>query len=194
MTEQNKKLLETAKKYVSGDVFGRPVPVFPVKIFWDEKEQKYQKQPLIRWKELQDRFPTDDELTHWFGGRIAGVNAIGMPTGKKSGIVVIDHDQYKEAHCEHKFYSSIVVVTMNNGKQYYYNWTELIGNGQGQQGDHVDGRGDGGFVVVPSGIFQVYLNGKTENKEYKFEKVIEAMYLSSLPNDYKKWFKGSSKN
>ena len=42
-------LYELAKKYVSGEILGRPVPIFPVKIYWNSKEQKYEKIPLVPW-------------------------------------------------------------------------------------------------------------------------------------------------
>jgi len=55
-------LFEIAKKYVSGEILGRPVSVFPVKIQWNPTEKKYDKKPLIAWKELQNRLPTEQEL------------------------------------------------------------------------------------------------------------------------------------
>jgi hypothetical protein len=73
------KLLDAARRY--NEKGWRPFPVTDSGV------------PSVRWGELRDREPTDDELEEWFSRR--NVNAVAIPTGKESGIVAIDIDHKK---------------------------------------------------------------------------------------------------
>ena len=48
------------------------------------------KRPLIAWEPYQTRLPTVNEVRDWWG-RWPAAN-IGMPTGRLSGVVVLDAD------------------------------------------------------------------------------------------------------
>ncbi len=166
---------EIAKSYLD-----KQWSIFPVNLSLDSKG-KIQKMPAIAWKEYQERRPTEEELHKWFDKPV--FNGIGLITGKVSRIVVVDDDS-KDSSLQDfkvKFYSPMVVKTISGGKHYYFKWTEELRNDTRIGDKPLDFRGDGGFVVLPPSS----LNANS----YTWEKEIETMYLSPLPEDIKKLLK-----
>jgi hypothetical protein len=72
MNSEN-NLLQCAFQYLE-----RGWSVFPIK----------GKTPLVKWKELQKRLPTNEELVAWFSR--TDVTGIGLATGELSGVIVLD--------------------------------------------------------------------------------------------------------
>lgn len=124
-------------------------PVFPVS----------GKKPLVRWKPYQTRLPTEAEIDEWEERwPDAGV---ALATGRLAGVVIGDLDLHKlpdEAAREAKRAevdrilgpSPWVSTTVNGGDHRWYQWPGYeVPNSAGDVCEHVDIRGDGGFVVVP---------------------------------------------
>ena len=108
--------------------------------------KKGEKRPgLPEWKSFQNRRPTTSELRTWFQNPDTGV---GLITGAKSGVIVIDEDSYKEKGVEVKLDSPLIVKTGRGGKHYYFKYTEGVTNAVNKD-KSIDVRGEGGFVVLP---------------------------------------------
>lgn len=98
------------------------------------------KKPMIRWKEgatnTWEAWPEDAD--------------VGLPTGARNGIVVIDDDREKvglpawEPPCD-----TYSVRTRSGGRHWYFRHPgRPVSNSAGRVAPHVDVRGDGGYVVV----------------------------------------------
>ena len=124
--------------------------VFPMKVYWDEKEQKNQKRPVVKWQKYQTEKPTVEELTTWVN---AGYTSWGMATGELSRIVVVDVDTDKledaEAVLGVSLHSNMMVRTISGGTHIYYKWSEELRNTVKLENAPIDFRGDGGMVVIP---------------------------------------------
>lgn len=125
------------------------MPIFPMKVFYDEKEKKNQKRPVVEWKKYQTELPSDEELTTW----ASKYSAWGMATGELSRIVVVDVDTDKledaEAVLGVSLSSSMMVKTVTGGTHIYYKWSEELRNTVKIEDSPIDFRGDGGLVVIP---------------------------------------------
>jgi hypothetical protein len=115
--------------------------------------------PLIRrWQELATTDPATIE-TWWRQFPTANV---GIATGRKSGIVVLDVDPGNGGHESLErlkkdipgFPSRATVRTGSGGLHYYftYDLDLSIGNSASRLGHGLDVRGDGGFVVAPPSL------------------------------------------
>jgi len=138
MKNRDKKswgLLQWAKFYTS-----KGFSVIPLK--------PRSKQPLIRWKQFQNRRPTNIELEEWFAD---GQNNIAIVTGKISGVTVVDLDSTDAISFadEHQFPSSPEVIT-GKGAHLYYKYCDGIRNFQSKDDlPNIDLRSEGGYVVAP---------------------------------------------
>lgn len=98
------------------------------------------KRPTIKWKEGACR-----TWEVWPEGC-----DVGLPTGARNGIVVVDDDRGK--HGLEPWVPPVAtynVRTRSGGMHYYYAHPGYhVGNTAGRIADHVDTRGDGGYVVV----------------------------------------------
>lgn len=87
---------------------------------------------------------------------------IGIPTGKASGLLIVDLDTYKPgamtvAEFEEKYgiiSHTATVGTGSGGRQYYFLYPdgEDIRNSAGMLGQQVDVRGEGGYVLAPPSV------------------------------------------
>jgi hypothetical protein len=153
---------EIAKEYLD-----KGWSIFPVVLSLDANG-KVLKKPAIAWREYQERLPTIEELHRWFDDK--KYNGIGMATGKICHLVVVDVDRFVE---DEKIYSQLAVKTISGGHHYFFQWTEEMRNDAKIEGQPIDFRGDGGYVVLPpSGIGE---------QKYTWEKTIETMYLTPVP-------------
>ncbi|MET4221852.1 hypothetical protein ABIB00_007088 [Bradyrhizobium sp. LB14.3] len=76
---------------------------------------------------------------------------VGMPTGERTSVWVLDMDSYKgatEADLPHCLPPTRTVTTRSGGKHFYFNHVGL-GNSPGRLPASWDVRGQGGFVLVP---------------------------------------------
>ena len=116
------------------------------------------KKPAIKWREYQDRTPTEDEVIEWWE-RWPEAD-IGLVTGKLSGIVVVDCDTEDAQHAAFDLgWRSPVRVKTRRGLHLHYEhpgdreWRNRAGStSSGHDWPQVSGldfRGDGGYVVLP---------------------------------------------
>ena len=127
---------ETIKKYIS-----KGLSVFPVML--RPNGDKVEKKPMVEWTDYQRRFATDQEIQVWCS--LLEFNALGMATGKISGVTVLDIDDPTI-----KDYDSCVKVsTISGGFHLWYKYKPGVRNSVRIGDKLMDVRGDGGFVVIP---------------------------------------------
>jgi Bifunctional DNA primase/polymerase, N-terminal len=113
------------------------------------------KKPLTRHGHL-DATTDRSRITAWWN-RYPGAN-IGIPTGERSGILVADHDTYKEGTASLEEVEAVLgpvskggtIATGNGGRQYLFRYPEgsNIRNATGVLSG-VDIRGEGGYILAP---------------------------------------------
>lgn len=94
--------------------------------------------------------PTLEQLTEW-----AGIGNIGVLTGPRSGVIVIDVDERKGGDvAKLNLPPTPTVSTGGGGWHLYFRNPDgpKIGNSTGKLGPHVDVRGAGGQVVLPGSV------------------------------------------
>ncbi|MCE5972607.1 bifunctional DNA primase/polymerase [Sinirhodobacter sp. WL0062] len=124
------------------DDFG--VPVFPVLISQSDTG-KWNKKPLVKWSQVSG----DPRELNW-----AGANAVGVPTGQRSGLLVIDLDDYKpgsEARAwvdQRQCPATRVHGTTSGGQHWIYRLPAAVQLGnRASIVPGLDTRGNGGFIV-----------------------------------------------
>lgn len=110
--------------------------------------KKKGKKPLVRWKHLQQRQPTLEELEYWIE-RYPAAN-IGLVCGHVSGVTVIDCDNpalSPETLIPFFGETPLVVNTPRGGFHLYYRFNGEDNTAPPMQ--KVDRRGHGGYVIAP---------------------------------------------
>lgn len=129
------------------------------------------KEPLIPWLEFQTRRPSKDELMKWFLGT---QNNIGIVTGTVSRICVLDVDTTVLSKSVSTASSPITVLT-KRGRHLYFQYGGET-NSASRIAEHVDVRGEGGFVVGPGSV--------VGGHRYRFvNSVIRPDLLSPFPRE-----------
>jgi hypothetical protein len=113
---------------------------------------------------FKDATTNEDTIREWW--RIEPKAAVGVATGAKSGILVIDIDTKKGKNGEEtleeiekelgRLPETKTAITMSDGKHYYFNHVEGIRSGTDVLGPGIDLRGDGGYVVAPPSHRDLY--------------------------------------
>jgi hypothetical protein len=122
------------------------------------------KHPLVKWA---DRATTErDAIRNWWGGWKPDAN-IGIPTGVRSGLIVVDIDRQHNGHATREalaeagyvFPPTLSARTRNGGWHFIYeapsglrvaNTTAaLVGVGETPG---IDVRGDGGYIIVAPSV------------------------------------------
>lgn len=103
--------------------------------------------PAIKWRDLQERLPTEEELLSW------PRHNLGIITGSISGIVVVDCESREDAEWFHRERGqSDVMVKTKRGFHFYFSHPGgRVGNAQRVEGRY-DIRGDGGYVMAPPSV------------------------------------------
>jgi hypothetical protein len=131
------KVLRAARIYVNQLGW----PVVPV--------AKGTKKPLAKWRALQERLNTPEELQAMFSENGVNISAV---TGAISGLVVLDADSEEGiAEIESYLPDGLITPICNtaHGKHYYFKHPgQPIKTGSLKPG-HIDVRGDGGMIAVP---------------------------------------------
>jgi hypothetical protein len=99
------------------------------------------KRPLVKWGDIVATL--DEQVREWL--QVLPVTGWGLPTGSRSGIVVVDIDGGEAPSWATPTYT----VTTPRGFHLYYATDERIKNSVKALADNVDVRGEGGFVVLP---------------------------------------------
>ena len=147
------ELLEAALEYIAMGYC-----VIPIKPDYNEKKQRFDKDPYIKWKPYQTKKSTAEEIKTWWS---RWPNAmIGIVTGVLSKVSVIDCDteesyQYIQSQLPDNYLCPID-VTPRGGKHIWFlsNGSRII-NESNVMPDimpHVDCRGDGGYIVTAPSI------------------------------------------
>ncbi|MEJ5218852.1 bifunctional DNA primase/polymerase [Cognatishimia sp. D5M38] len=120
------------------------VPVFPVRLLGGANES-IQKQPLVKWS-LVDGEP---QSVSW-----QGANAVGVPMGKRSGLIAIDLDDYKsDAETENWLFRHSVPrtrthKTASGGRHLIFKQpNNVVLSNRAPNFRGLDIRSDGGFIV-----------------------------------------------
>ncbi len=120
------------------------------------------KHPLVKWKQYQDRLPTEEEYQAWFKQKIF---LWGIVTGKISGVVVVDVDSGADPSIMGKLFPH--VRTPRDGGHYYFKHPGHRVTGTIGILSKIDIRGDGSFVNI------VGTNSKAKDTKNKGEYRIE---------------------
>ena len=116
------------------------------------------KRPLLEWKRFQDEHATEAEISAWYETWPEG--ALGIVTGKVSGLLVLDIDAAdpkrfatgcaKIAELLPDGLTTPTVRTRRGGLHYYFRRPDVgMGNRAKVAGFDIDVRCDGGYVVAP---------------------------------------------
>ena len=125
------------------------------------------KRPMAKTNGVKDATTDIDIIKGWIKS-YPNAN-IGMPTGKLSGITVIDLDidigkqkdgikEWETLCKENNYppYCAKTVITPSGGRHLYFEYNELVKTGVDNIANGIDVRNDGGYVVIPPSI----VNGK----------------------------------
>jgi len=124
------------KKYID-----KGLSVFPVQL--TQNGDKVEKKPVVEWTDYQRRYATESEIKVWCS--LLDFNALGMATGKISGVTVLDIDDPSITEYD----SEVKVGTISGGFHLWYKYKPGVRNSVRVGDKLMDVRGDGGFVVVP---------------------------------------------
>ena len=164
----NNKVYEAAKEY-------RRKGLAPIPLKYESKV------PLIDWKPLQYRLPTEDELDEWFNN--GQPSNIGIVCGSISeNLVVLDFDNLGQ-----QWEDLLDRVEQRYGKR-IYDLTPVVGTDKGfhvylqtkapassHKLDGIDIKGEGGYVVAPPSVHPSGVVYQFVNPE-----VIEILEIDSL--------------
>ncbi|WP_306132156.1 bifunctional DNA primase/polymerase [Roseivivax marinus] len=164
-----KKLLSAALDYAENGY-----PVFPAMMV------EGQKKPLVKWGKGEDGHPilrmrraTTDPVTikaWWARWPLA---MIGMPTGERSGVVVLDVDRkcgvdglanLRVAGLDPFTITPIIALTPSGGLHFFMRYSGPLKNSAGLLAAGVDVRGDGGYIVLPPSLPSI------ERDEYQWNR------------------------
>lgn len=120
------------------------------------------KHPRVKWKEYQDRVPTEEEICKWW--KKWPDSNIGLITGKVSGVIALDIDKKGGGEDTIQEMGLVILDTLTSktgggGWHYIFSHPQFdCRNFAGQRGETVlsgiDFRGDGGFIVLPPSMHQ----------------------------------------
>lgn len=154
-------ILQAAKRYVD-----LGLSVIPI--------DRNSKRPLVEWKQYQERRPTSDELTGWFGGPTPP--NIAVVCGEVSGkLVVLDFDDEDlfGVYFTHDDISSRTVV-VRSARRGYHVWLRTDQSFQKfKPVPGLDVQADGAYVLAPPSV--------TPEGAYKFVSV-EGTPIMSVAN------------
>lgn len=98
------------------------------------------------------RLPTIDELKKWFQGT---QNNIGIVTGQLSKLTVVDVDTKKSLIqlTGISFTTGVMTVISRRGRHLYFTYSGEM-NSASKIAEHVDVRGEGGYIVAPPSVVE----------------------------------------
>lgn len=102
------------------------------------------KKPLVAWKNFQDRPPTIEEIQEW-SEKFGDSMQLGLITGEKSGITVIDIEHGGRTD---DLSETVRSKTGGGGFHFFYKYAKGP-KSAARLWPLVDVRNDGGFVVIP---------------------------------------------
>ncbi len=154
------------------------------------------KLPLIKWKDFQKRFPTEDEVKQWLK-KWPDMN-IAIVTGEISKCFVLDVDGEEGYESLRKEFSNLP-RTLNSktgrGEHFFFKHPGGFIETKSKIFSGLDIRGDGGYVVVPPSIHETDVKYSWEFKPTEIQ-LAEApeVLLDKLKTTIKPTKKGFSSN
>ena len=129
------------------------LPVFPCKETLKEKG-KVSKRPYT-WNGFKDASREEVQIRKWWGQHPNAL--VGVPTGPKTGILVVDIDQSSEKSGEASFNKLQIedpettqTRTVSGGRHLIFAYPEpydIRNNASTKLGKDIDVRGDGGYII-----------------------------------------------
>ena len=111
------------------------------------------KKPLIAWKQYQDKCATREEINQWWT-EWPNANP-ALVTGKVSGVIALDLDK-KHNRTSKEFSLPITACAKsgNGGEHFFFRYpkNELVKSGSAIDGEGVDSRGDGGYILLAPSV------------------------------------------
>ncbi len=176
----------------------KPLPA--TAYFYTDKKgvKKRHKQPIVKWEEYENKFPTEIEIEEWSKKPWADKCGIAIVTG--GGIVVVDFDQTEGnpdvADYAEFFLSTMWTRTASGGIHMFFrtdeevrNATNIFGADKNKGETVVDIRGDGGIVIVGPSILwsdDPRTNvGATQMGLYETKEIWNPTNLAPLPDIFK---------
>jgi putative DNA primase/helicase len=132
------------------------------------------KKPLIKWKDYQQKRATRDDIRAWWR-QWPNAN-IGIVTGAISGLIVLDCDSDEAMALARQRGLPELAPRVKTGKGWHIYFAHPGGrvrNFVKQDGDPIDLRGDGGYIVAPPSVHPT-------GKNYRWE--LEADELPPVPD------------
>ena len=134
-------------------VWGLGLPVFPCRETLDEKG-KIRKSPYTK-NGYKAASKNEEQVRLWW--RTFPNALVGVPAGTSTGILVVDIDQSSHKDREASFYKLQVedpettqTTTVSGGRHLIFAYPEphnIRNNASTRLGEHIDIRGDGGYVI-----------------------------------------------
>jgi len=136
------------------------------------------KNPLVEWKRLQEEQTTSKEVKEWWSKKWPGAN-IGLVTGKRYGLVVIDVDSQEgqkiiDENLPDSFLTPIASTPRGDlGRHFYFAYRNGLTN-KAEILPGLDVRTDGGFIIAPP--------SRDHRGSYKWMISLAKTPLNSLPD------------
>jgi hypothetical protein len=116
------------------------------------------KRPLVKWKQYQTEAPSVEQVRAWWSEQFPGAN-LALLTGRINGLSVLDVDSKDGKKGKDSLLALITQHgglpttpaqrTWSGGMQYLFAYDPRAAQGAPCYGDDLDGRNDGGYVVIP---------------------------------------------
>ncbi len=123
------------------------------------------KRPLIGWKEFHTRIATEEEVRGWFEQWPDA--QLGLVTGAISGLAVVDIEKEFGDYKKLNLPETMVSRTGSGGYHLFYQMVEGVRNRAKIDGQEIDIRGEGGYVIVPP--------SSNENGKYEWVEQIDVL-------------------
>jgi len=105
------------------------------------------KKPIISWKYLQERLPTEVEVRQWFDTFPEA--QVGIVTGRISNLTVVDVEKGGDPSFLPQ--DTLIAETGGGGYHYFFKYEEGVGN-KARIMKLIDFRSEGGYVVAPGSV------------------------------------------
>lgn len=162
--------------------------VFPAKVIWSSEKNNgaggWEKKPLVKWVEYQNERANENQIIQWFENGFEECH-IGGATGKISGFAVLDFDKGSNPS---EFPETVESKTVSGGRHRFYQYPGEYVTGTVRIIPDVDVRGDGNFVVLPSGDDKYeWVNSPTDIAMAPYPKEMLEKIAGNTSKDKTEW-------
>jgi hypothetical protein len=156
-----------------------------------KEDPKDEKIPLVPWTSYQKEPASVEQIKNWWRQwRHAG---IGIVTGKASGVLVLDFDDEESLKWFEREVCRLpetLKQTSGKGIHYFFRYPDNveIRNKQGVEGQRLDVRGEGGYIIVAPSVHPIGREYQWVGTNPLYEGIDE---LAELPDEILQFFKTS---